>query len=201
LVPYQVLCAVVYLTGPPQPDRFAMEVPGNPASRVGLRITVEVVNVPGMEAAATLEAVAQGTISRAALPFVPLMRGADDSKRVERWREVTGAFPNPRERATLGFLALTLAKLVAWSDVWNRGMEGWAVEESPYWAEIRAGMALSNTREILLELLKERFGESVALELTPRVNRTNDLPILNQCLRQIVPGDLDKVRALLGGAN
>lgn len=198
-VPYRVLCAVVYLTGPEQANSFAME-PDEPADDLGLWLSVHRLTMASEDAAATVAAVASGAVTRAALPFVPLMRGANDPLLVERWRAITCTGSDLQQQATIGFLALTLAKLMPWVGVWNGGLRDMGVEKSPYWEEIRVGGRVEEARQTLVDLLEDRFGKEVATELKPRVTQTTDLTVLQRCMRLIVPGKLQDLRDLLAGA-
>jgi hypothetical protein len=200
-VPYRVLCAVVYLTGPEQDDRFGMT--GDEADAdgdVGLRLAVHRFTLSKEDAATTIEAVARSDVSRAALSFVPLMAGAGEPLLVGRWREVTEAGPDRQQQSLIGFLALTFAKLTLWSDVWSGGLEGMNVEKSAYWEEIRAGGRVEQARQDLVDMLQVRFGNEVSEELKPRVTQTTDLAVLKKCLLLIVPGNLEEVRKLLSTA-
>jgi hypothetical protein len=201
-VPYRVLCAVVYLTGAEQANTFAME-PDEAGDDVGLWLSVHRITMAKEDAVATVAAVAADTVTRAALPFVPLMRGANDPELVKRWRQVTCTDSELQQQATIGFLALTLAKLMPWVEVWNGGLANMGVEKSPYWEEIRVGGRVEGrveqARQSVIDLLQDRFGNEVAAELTPRVVQTTDLAVLNRCMRLIVPGRLEELRTLLGG--
>jgi hypothetical protein len=207
-VPYRVLCAVVYLTGAEQADRFAMEPDEPQPGEPGLWLTVHRLTMSTENATATVASVSGGTLTRAALPFVPLMRGADDPLLVERWRGIACTGTDLHQQATIGLLALTLAKLMPWVDVWKGGLAGMGVQKSPYWEEIRAdarveGRAegqVEHARRMLINMLQKRFGEAVATELTPRVTQTTDLTVLDGCLDYIVPGNLEEIRKLLTGA-
>ncbi len=193
VVRYEVRLVVVYLTGSKQPGKFASgAVAGLKAS---LSVNADPVTLSTRHAGKTVGAVAQGMTSRAALAFVPLLRGAKTV--VARWREVVEALPNERDRIRIAFLALTFARLMPWLEDWRRGMEGMNYEKSPFWEEIRAGGRLEQARETLIDQIPERFGAAVATELTPHVRQVDDLAVLNRCLKLIVPGDLEQLRALL----
>lgn len=83
-------------------------------------------------------------------------------------------------------------------------MEGMNGEKSPYWEEIRVGGReegrVDQGRASLIRMLGLRFGEPVAAELIPMINRTTELAILDRCLELTVPGDLAQIRTLLSTA-
>ncbi len=200
VVRYEVRLVVVYLTGPRQSGKFASgAVAGLQAS---LSVRADPVTLSTRDARATVEGVARGEVSRAVLSFVPLLRKANAI--VGRWREVVEALPDERDRVRIAFLALTFARLMPWADEWRRGMEGMNVEKSPYWEEIRVGGRVEGRvdqgRASLIRMLGLRFGEPVAAELIPMINRTTELAILDRCLELTVPGDLAQIRTLLSTA-
>jgi len=211
-VRYDVRVGFVNLTGPelkPNIDLGATD--SLPAS---LSAAADGVTISNKDAAAVVEGVARGEISRAVLTLVPLMRGGGEETLIIRWQEVAGGFA---DAATLGFLALTFAKLTPWPDRWIESLRGWKMEESPYWREIREeGRAEGRTaglnegravglnegrtgqaRAMLIRFIGTKFGEPVADELRPEVSRTADVAALERCLDLVLADNLAEIRKLL----
>lgn len=90
VVRYEVRLVVVYLTGAKQPGTFETgQVAGLKAS---LSVRADPVTLSVRDARKTVEAVLRGEVSRAALPFVPLLRGGEGI--VARWRKVVEDLPD-----------------------------------------------------------------------------------------------------------
>lgn len=82
---YDVGSVVVNLTGPPQIDTLDMSraVLGG-----GHRLWARVITVREEDAQTTLTRIEQGELDLCILPWIPLMRGADESDIIEQWREL-----------------------------------------------------------------------------------------------------------------
>jgi hypothetical protein len=195
LVPYRVLCVLLNLTGPKQSGLWEME--DDEMTGLTLRIEARVLTLREEDATATVEAVLRGDLSRAVLPFVPLMRGADDRDLVGRWRTAGESEQDRERRGSLGFLASSFLPLVPHRSVWVEGLKGWNMEESPYWAEIRQGGRVEQTQRLLVQLMQTRLGATIAAELSPRVAQMTDLPTLERCVLLADPSSIDQLRTLL----
>jgi hypothetical protein len=187
---FRVCGAVVNLTGPPQPDTLAMDLPGLPD--IGLRLKVVLRTLRDEDAAATLGAIATGAVARCVLPWVPLMRGGAEQGTIDLWRQLASAEPDPNHRADYGMLAGVFARLLppAAAQAWAEALKEWNVEKSPLLEEIRArerevslargrteGRAegvIQGRREALLQALQLRFQAPVPEDLTAAINGLTD---------------------------
>src|SRR5262249_36130408 len=132
---------------------------------LGLWIRTGVRNLGQISARDTLAAIASGGTSLCVLAWVPLMAGADQTEVVAEWRRLADTEADLRKRADYGVLALAFARLAERREVWEKGLEGWNVEKSSYFAEIEArGMAKGEAegrRALLLRFLQRRFSDPV----------------------------------------
>ena len=96
---YQVVAAVVNLTGAAQPDTLEMGLPGRDTPN--LRFQVAVRTLRDEDAALTLDQIAAGTTSRCLLCWISLMRGGGDPSIIERWKAIAGDEPVGALRADL----------------------------------------------------------------------------------------------------
>jgi hypothetical protein len=128
LVPYEVIGVLLNLTGPPQTPVWAMRPPD--FGEVGLQFQARVLTLREEDALGTLGAIARGQVAGCLLPWVPLMRGADQAAVVAEWRRVAAAENDPGRRGDYGGLARVFAELAGRVDVWTAGLEGWNMEVS-----------------------------------------------------------------------
>ena len=95
---YQVGGIVVNLTGQGNSSRDMA------LGATGLRTTLGIidVNLAGKDAQTVLDGIAAGTIGRALLPWIPLMRGGGEAGIIERWKELALQEPSERRRGEYG---------------------------------------------------------------------------------------------------
>jgi hypothetical protein len=124
------------------------------------------------DATAVLAGVAAGTLSPWVLGWVALMRGGSEAGIITQWRaEAERLLSDPRDRAELGLLTLTLAGLAACRPAWEHGLRGWNMQTSPLWDEIRAG----GVRAMILRLGRHKFGEAPSREQQQALEAVTDL--------------------------
>jgi hypothetical protein len=119
-----------------------------------------------------MASVAAGTLSPWVLGWVALMQRGGEADISTMWRaEAERLLSDPRDRADLGLLTLTLAGLAARRAAWQQGLRGWNMQPSPLWDEIRAGEA----RAIVLRLSRHKFGEAPSREQQQALDAVTDL--------------------------
>jgi hypothetical protein len=117
LVQYDVVGALLNLTGPATPETWAVEPQG--FDGFGVRLRLKVVAFRDVDARQILAEVREGKTSFALLAWLPLMAGADAEEVVREWAAVAGAVADERIRADLGGLAKLFASLAARRQVWD----------------------------------------------------------------------------------
>ena len=127
----------------------------------------------------TLASIASKTLSLCVLAWVPLMAGADDVEVVAEWRRLAETETDLKKRADYGVLALAFARLAERREVWERGLEGWNVEESQQvlaWQEkARREGKLEYARASLLRALQLRFRVQVPADLARAIEQVTSL--------------------------
>ncbi len=98
---------------------------------------------------ATLARIAAGELGFSILPWVPLLRGADEAGIIQEWRRIAEQETDPRLRATYGALALIFSELSQRAALWHKEMEGWNVQQSQ--------TVLKWQREAQVELLRGKL--------------------------------------------
>src|SRR5262245_35200076 len=146
------------LTGPEQADTLDMRHAGLGGGHV---LQTFQRTLREMDAAGTLRRIAAGGLDRCVLPWIPLMRGADEAGTVQEWRRLAEQEPDRRLRSDYGALALIFAELSGRAALWKQGLEGWNTRESQQvleWQnEARVEAELRTARAYLLEALEIRF--------------------------------------------
>jgi hypothetical protein len=136
----------------------------------GVRVVVQPRewNLEEMDAEATLDAIAAGTIPRPVLAWVPCMRGGDNPNLIPRWRNLADLETDSVKRSDLG-LVRVFAEAGGCDETWNRGLEGWNVTTSKlvneWQAEAKMGM--------LVRLVSRKFAP-VPEEVLARIRATKD---------------------------
>jgi hypothetical protein len=160
---YLMGAAVVYLTGSPAGPALDMTLPGQADVQLiwrGRRVAME-----DEDAIAALTAIGENRVSRALLPWVPLMRGGGDAATVAEWKRLAGGETVEERRRILGGLAVIFADLAESGAVWRQALEDWHVELGPvmreYWDSAFTkgrdqGLAEGH-RTALLRILQRRF--------------------------------------------
>ena len=167
-VPYDVVGAIVYLTGPAQPATWAMS-PDDFAG-LGMTITARVPCFREQSATALFDAMAAGTTSRGLLAWVPLMADSDTPKAVARWVEVALAEPNDRIRRDVGAMANAFAPLNPRLDLWRAALEGWQVKTSPYLEDV----AREAQSKLLTAVIGARIGPAIPDDIRHRIESERD---------------------------
>jgi hypothetical protein len=172
---FQVGAVVVNLTGHGRTGRDMR------LRQTGIRTCVEPLerNLSEEDAAATLDGIAAGRISRALVPWIPLMTGGGEAGIIQRWVELAKAEQDDRVRADYGGLVVVFAEAAGREAVWREAMKEWNMVESPFIKEFEiaaANKALVKDRvELLMSILEEKFQPSVPAELVATIKATSDL--------------------------
>lgn len=203
-VPYAVVAVLLNLTGPAQADVWTMTPPdfGN----LGLQLRVRVRTLREEEASQLLTAIEQGSAARGLLPWLPLMRGADQAEILEEWKRLASREDDPRKRGDYGGLARVFAELSGRSEMWTNGLEGWNVEVSQVvleWqaqarAEARAEM-LELLRRKLLALMRTKSQTELPAELIAVVQRQTDPAVIDRWFdNALVATSMEELRSDFG---
>lgn len=189
---YRLVAGIVNLTGMGRTSRD-MEL-----GQTGLRTCLHVAerNLAKEDAAATLQGITDGTITRCILPWIPLMRGGAEAGIIDRWKELARAEPDSRRRSDYAGLALVFADLAKCWDTWKQALEGWNVEQSQQvleWQAVAAkraraeglaeGLALAEAKvkaDDLVLILRTRLTTKLPTKLEHLIRKTNDINLLNQ---------------------
>jgi hypothetical protein len=173
---FRVAAGLVHLTGSKSAETLDMTLPGEPT--VGLRLTIALKALRDEDAGAILAEIAAGRASRWLLPWVPLMKNGGKPTIREEWVRLAAAEPNSLWRSNYAALALIFAELTRHQASWKKTLEGWNVKKSPIieeWkAEGEAKGRVEAAREILLDLLRDRFPGEVRSDLTASIEGESD---------------------------
>jgi hypothetical protein len=179
----------------------------------GVRTNLEVVerNLCDEDAAALLDAIADGQASRCLLPWVPLMHGGGETGIIQRWIDLAGQEADSRRRGDYGGLALVFAEAAKRLPMWKDALKEWNVIESQQVLEWMAmGEAKGEARgkiegkiegeiESLLRVLARRFPPGATPEMEAAFRATVDLERLGSWLDLAVTTDsLDTFRQAAG---
>ena len=183
---YHVGGVLLNLTGPPQPDALAMPLPGMP--EFGMAARVVRLALREEDAAATLNRIGTGDLSRCVLPWVPLMRGGGESGIIEEWKRLADLEPDQRLRLEYAADALIFAELPGVWQPWKQALEGWNVKVSQQvleWqaearAEARVEAELKTQRANLLRVLEKRCKAPVPSDLAEAIQATADMNVLTR---------------------
>lgn len=190
---FQVAGTLVNLTGAEQNNTLAMTLPGQPD--IGIWLTLKVRTLRDEDAAALLDAIAQGTQARCLLPWIPLMRGGGEPGIIIRWTEIAAAEPDEKMRSDFGVLAKTFARLKDYADAWHQALKEWNMIESPVFAEIRTKEAQDN----LIEVIRLRFQTPAPQEVQEAIRQLTDRAEIKRWLGLVFTSDsLEALRAAIG---
>jgi hypothetical protein len=197
---FQVIAALVNLTGPPQPDTLEMALPG--LASPALRFQVATCTVRDEDAALSLERIDAGEYSLCLLCWISLMRGGADPAIIERWREVARNEPDDSLRATYGAIVILFAELTDCVPQWQLGLEGWNMRESnvvaEWKAEGRAEGRAEARRSDLREVLEQRFGAPIPSDLAATIEAQVDLDVLSRWFKTALRAEsLDGFRSAI----
>lgn len=194
---YQVIGAVVNLTGAVQPN--TLDMTEAMLDGAGLFIAVLQKTLREEDAAATLQRIAAGELPRCVLPWIPLMRGGGDAIIIEEWRRLASLERNAYRRADYGALAMIFAELAKRKGIWQMGLEGWNVRESKFLKDWADQAALRSLRKTLLRLLQSRLQNPLPLDLLDAINDCEDQSELDRWIDlSVVANTLAEFRANAG---
>ncbi len=201
---YQVVAALVSLTGPPKPHILEMALPGSDSPALHFRLAVRTLR--DEEAALTLDQIAAGETSRSLLSWISLMRGGNEPGIIEKWRLVADQEPNEGHRADYRAIVIVFAELTGCAATWKSGLEGWNMRESTIVAEWMAegeakgeakGIA-KGRRSALIEVLEQRFGAPIPADLVMTIGGQTDVDVLSRWFKAALRSEtLDAIRAAL----
>lgn len=169
--------------------------------RTGIRTGLEVAerNLCDEDAAALLDAVAGGSVSRCLLPWIPLMHGGEETGIIQRWIELASQEANSRLRGDYGGLALVFAEAAKQLPVWKEALKEWNVIESQQVQEWMATREVTTRIDSLLEVLATRFPPGAPAALEAAIRATSDREQLRSWLLSAVKAEsLDGFRQANG---
>jgi hypothetical protein len=193
---YQVVAAVVNLTGAPQCDTLEMSLPGLASPVVCVQAITRTMREE--DAALTLDRIAAGEVSRCLLSWISLMRGGSEPGIIERWKEVARDEPNDSFRATYAALVILFAELTDCVPQWRAGLEGWNMRESNVVAEWKAEGKAEARRSDLIDVLEQRFGAPIPADLVATIEAQSDIDVLSRWFKSALRIEtLDAFRSAL----
>jgi hypothetical protein len=204
---FEAIAVLVNLTGRPQASTFRMGVPEVPQSHLEFRVLVW--TMAAENAAATLQRIEAGQVTRAVLPWIPLMSGGADESIIAKWSRVARQERNAQRRSDYAALALVFAELSRCRAAWKQALEGWNMKESQQvleWmnegrTEGRTEGRVENARDNLLRILELRFPGAVPRTWTKQIRTNDDLDELKRWLDVAVTApDWDSFRQSVNGA-
>ncbi|HKI34889.1 MAG TPA: hypothetical protein VKA46_23730 [Gemmataceae bacterium] len=183
---------VVNLTGPEQPGGVAQRP--TLAPNCSLTGTIEQRTMRNEDAAATIEEIRAGTISRWLLAWLPLMRGGAEAGIIEAWKVEAVEEPGERDRRLLAHLTLTFAALAQCRAAWQHKLEGWAVIKSDYLEELReevrtlarAEGEAEALRRAVLRQGRQRFGKAAGRKQKGQLQAVTEVVRLERILDRIM---------------
>ena len=133
----------------------------------------------------TLAAIESGRLEPGILVWIPLMAGAGDPGLVERWkRAAESKEADEKRRAVYRDMALVFAELTKGLVVWQRGLEGWMMQESQFinrWlAQGEERGTLKTLRAVLVRQLGKHLKATVPDAVRLAIEGTNDADMLNR---------------------
>ncbi len=151
-----------------------------------------------MRAVTVLRAIRRGQVTRAVLPWIPLLTGGDEPIIMKRWKELAALEPDSRKRSDYGALALVFAEAAGRHAAWKQALEGWNMIESQQVLEWQQEARVAEAAQKLLRLLELKF-TTVPPELADKIRATTELVILNDWFDAAVPArSLKQIRQHMG---
>ena len=134
------------------------------------------------DAAAVLQGIVAGSVARCLLPWIPLMRGADEAAILEQWQELAAAETDAQRRADYGGLALVFAEAAGRFELWNEALRRWNMIESQVvnrWkaegeAKGKAEGKAEGAATMLVQLLRKKFRVEPAADLVAAIAACQD---------------------------
>ena len=171
---FEVGAVVVNLTGRGNASREMRW----PAAGLATQLVVRERNLQDESAADLLATIESGGLSRALLPWIPLMTGGDDPGIIERWKRVAEAEPDLRERANYAAPALALSEAAGRQLIWTKALEDWNVQKSTIvegWVkQARVEGRVEESRAIMLRQGKKKFGRLPTKKQQAELDTIND---------------------------
>jgi hypothetical protein len=193
---YLVGGVLIDLTGRRTMDTLNMTVPGMPS--IGLSFRAAHRPISGEDAAATLAGIAGGRIARCVLPWVPLMRQADEAAVIAEWKRLVDATLPPAERDEYAVDARVFASLARRLANWDPMLKGYKMETSEVVEEWRAEGEMRRLRADLLRALERRCKAAVPADVAQAVQAMGDLATLSRWFDAAIDaGTYDDFRAAL----
>ncbi len=198
---YLVAGTLVSLTGSGPAAEVDMILPG--PGGLGFRWRHGGRVLANEDAAGTLARIEAGELTRALLPWVPLMAGGGDANVIAHWRRQWEAEPDRRRRGDYGALARIFAELTGWKEAWHRALGDWNVEESQVvneWiAQGRSQGLAAARRDMLLRLVRAKFPGQVPAEVSGAIEAQADADVLSRWYDlALAAASLEQLRSVLG---
>ncbi len=169
-------------------------------AEAGLKLELRLAerNLSQIDAAATLDAIADGKVTQAVLPWIALMQGGGEDGIIKRWKELAGAEPDSRKRSDYGALALVFSEAADRRPAWAEALKEWNMIQSQTVLEWMAQGEAKGRSEgriaSLLRILRLRFGP-VPQEVETVIRRTQDVDTLDRWTdAAVTSADLDTFR-------
>ena len=179
---YLVVSVLLNLTGPEQSQDLNMRLPE--LGGRGHHFGVVLCTLREQDAAATLARIAVGELERWVLPWIPLMRGAEQAGIIKVWKRLAEQEPDGAARSDFGGLALVFAELARRGDAWRRALKGWNMLQSQqvleWQEEARQETRIERARRYVLRALEKRFQAPVPSDLVARIEALTDLDELDR---------------------
>jgi hypothetical protein len=150
-----------------------------------LEMSVAERNLETFDANAILEQIARGELPRSVLPWIPLMRRADEEGIIDQWKALAMQEPDSRLRGDYGGLALVFAEAAKRWPIWKPHLKEWNMIESQQVLEwLAKGEARGEARgetNSLVRVLEKRHG-SLPADMLKAIRQTQDLAQLRSWL-------------------
>jgi hypothetical protein len=169
-VPYDVVGAIVFLTGPRQPSLWRMKP--DDFCDLGMVMECAVPCFRDMDVMQVVARIAGKELSPALLPFSPLMGGADRTEAAVACRDLLKQETDQRKRKDMAAVALVLANLNAKPEVWRSAFMELQMD--------------ANTSPMLVEFIGKGRSEAAAAV------RSAMIAGLEQTMKTTVPDDVRK---------
>jgi hypothetical protein len=155
-----------------------------PETAVRTFLGVEERNLADEDAAAVLAGIANGTLARSLLPWIPLMHGGGEAAIIQQWLDQARQEPDSRRRSDYGGLALVFADAAGCRKDWKEALKGWNMVESEQVQEwIAEGEAKGEAKgraEALVDALRNRFPPGAPEEVAAAIRGNTDLDQLRR---------------------
>ena len=127
--------------------------------------------------------VESGEYSWGAMFWISLMSGAEEERVIEHWRRLRDDKVPAKRRADVSFVAAQFAELVGRRIAWERVKEGVNMTESAIANEMIELGRMSEAREGLFEVIRQRFPEVLTPDVEQAIIDQPSLALLREWLR------------------